>query len=47
MASVILQGDAAVTQYRYPMPLPGVPEFSGTYEDTRVYALALAVDFKP
>jgi long-chain fatty acid transport protein len=47
VASVILQGDAAVTQHRYPMPLPGVPEFSGTYEDTRVYALALAVDFKP
>lgn len=47
VASVVLQGDAAVTQHRYPVPLPGVPEFSGTYEDTRVYALGLAVDFKP
>ena len=44
-ASVTLQGDASVNQYQHPLPLPGVPQFTGVYESTRVYALGLAADF--
>jgi hypothetical protein len=44
--SVILQGDADVVQDTQPLPLPGIPALTGRYEDTRVYALALAADFR-
>lgn len=44
--SVILQGDAEVDQTGHPLPLPGIPQFNGTYEDTRVYVASLAVDFQ-
>jgi long-chain fatty acid transport protein len=43
--SVVLQGDAQVVQPTHPLPLPGIPPLTGTYEDTRVYMLALAADF--
>ena len=43
--SVVLQGDAHVVQLTHPLPLPGIPQLTGTYEDTRVYMLALAADF--
>jgi long-chain fatty acid transport protein len=42
---VILQGDANVEQLTHPLPLPGIPHLTGTYEDTRVYMFALAADF--
>ncbi len=44
-ASVILQGDAWVNQYLHPLPLPGIPQFTGVYESTRLYAVGLAADF--
>jgi long-chain fatty acid transport protein len=43
--SVILQGDANVEQLTHPLPLPGIPQLTGKYEDTRVYMIALAADF--
>jgi len=43
--SVVLPGNADVTQLTHPLPLPGIPPLTGTYEDTRVYMLAVAVDF--
>ena len=43
--SVVLQGDADVVQLTHPLPLPGIPPLTGTYEDTRVYMLAIAADF--
>lgn len=45
-ASVIIQGDADVVQTTHPVPLPGIPELTGKYEDTRVYLVALAADFR-
>jgi long-chain fatty acid transport protein len=44
--SVVLQGTADVVQLTHPLPLPGIPPLTGTYEDTRVYMLAVAADFK-
>lgn len=43
--SVVMPGNADVTQLTHPLPLPGIPPLTGTYEDTRVYMLAVAVDF--
>lgn len=43
--SVVLQGDADVGQLTHPLPLPGIPPLTGTYENTRVYMLAIAADF--
>ncbi len=43
--SVVLQGNADVVQLTHPLPLPGIPPLIGTYEDTRVYMLAIAADF--
>jgi len=43
--SVVLQGTADVVQLTHPLPLPGIPPLTGTYQDTRVYMLAVAVDF--
>jgi long-chain fatty acid transport protein len=43
--SVLFQGDAEVVQLTHPLPLPGIPPLTGTYQDTRVYLLALAADF--
>jgi long-chain fatty acid transport protein len=43
--SVVLQGAADVVQLTHPLPLPGIPPLTGTYEDTRVYMLAIAADF--
>jgi long-chain fatty acid transport protein len=43
--SFVLQGNADVMQLTHPMPLPGIPPLTGTYEDTRVYMLAIAADF--
>jgi len=43
--SVVLQGTADVVQLTHPLPLPGIPPLTGTYEDTRVYMLAIAADF--
>jgi long-chain fatty acid transport protein len=43
--SVLLQGDANVVQLTHPLPLPGIPPLTGTYEDTRAYMLAIAADF--
>jgi long-subunit fatty acid transport protein len=42
---VTFQGDADVVQLTHPLPLPGIPQLTGTYEDTRVYMIALAADF--
>jgi long-chain fatty acid transport protein len=42
---VTFQGDAHVEQLTHPLPLPGIPQLTGTYEDTRVYMIALAADF--
>lgn len=44
--SVTLQGDADVVQLTHPLPLPGIPPLTGTYESTRIYLLALAADFR-
>jgi long-chain fatty acid transport protein len=44
--SVVQQGDAHVVQTSYPLPLPGIPPLTGRYQDTRVYAVAVAADFK-
>lgn len=44
--SVVFQGDAEVLQTQHPLPLPGIPQFTGRYEDTHVYALGLAADFR-
>lgn len=44
--SVILQDDADVVQVTHPVPLPGIPALTGRYEDTRVYVVALAADFR-
>jgi len=44
--AVTLQGDADVVQANHPLPLPGIPEFTGTYTDTRLYLLSLAADFR-
>jgi hypothetical protein len=43
--SVVLQGVADVVQLTHPLPLPGIPPLTGTYQDTRVYMLAIAGDF--
>jgi long-chain fatty acid transport protein len=43
--SVVLQGDADVAQTAHPLPLPGIPQLTGTYDNTRVYMIALAADF--
>jgi long-chain fatty acid transport protein len=43
--SLVLQGDAEAVQLTHPLPLPGIPQMTGTYEDTRVYMIALAADF--
>ena len=43
--SVVLQGSTDVVQLTHPLPLPGIPPLTGTYEDTRVYMLAVAADF--
>jgi long-chain fatty acid transport protein len=43
--SVVLQSTADVVQLTHPLPLPGIPPLTGTYEDTRVYMLAIAADF--
>jgi hypothetical protein len=45
--SVVLQGTADVVQLTHPLPLPGIPPLTGTYENTRVYMLAIAADFTP
>lgn len=44
--SVIQQGEAKVVQAAHPLPLPGIPQFTGIYEDTRVYLVSLAADFR-
>ena len=44
--STIFQGDAEVVQVQHPLPLPGVPSFTGTYEGTRVYLVTVAADFR-
>lgn len=44
--SLTAQDDAEVVQAAHPLPLPGIPEFTGKYRDTRVYMLALATDFR-
>jgi long-chain fatty acid transport protein len=45
--AVIFQGDADVVQLTHPLPLPGIPQMTGSYDDTRVYMIALAADFMP
>ena len=45
--SMIVQGDADVVQLTHPLPLPGIPQMTGSYDDTRVYMIALAADFMP
>jgi len=44
--SVVFQGDADVVHTTNALPLPGVPPLVGTYEDGRVYLLALGADFR-
>lgn len=44
--SVIVQGEADVVQATHPIPLPGIPQLTGTYDDTRVYVVSLAADFR-
>ena len=43
---VMLQGDAHVVQTQHPLPLPGIPDFTGSYQDTRVYLLSLAAGYR-
>lgn len=43
--SVTQQGDAQVVQTAHPLPLPGIPGFTGVYADTRVFVVSLAADF--
>lgn len=44
-ATVTFQGDAVVAQQTHPLPLPGIPQLTGSYAETTVYMLALAADF--
>ncbi len=44
--TVMLQGDARVVQAVHPLPVPGIPTYTGRYADTRVYALGLGADFR-
>jgi long-chain fatty acid transport protein len=46
-ASIVFQGGARVDQTTHPVPLPGIPPLTGRYEDTRVFLLAVAADFRP
>jgi long-chain fatty acid transport protein len=43
--SVVFQGDVYVAQPVAPLPLPGIPPLTGTYQDGHVYMLMLAADF--
>jgi len=44
--TVMLQGDTRVVQAMHPLPVPGIPTYTGRYTDTRVYALGLGADFR-
>lgn len=44
--SVTAQGEADVVQGTHPVPLPGIPQLTGTYDDTRVYVVSLGADFQ-
>jgi long-chain fatty acid transport protein len=43
--SISVQADARVVQTTHPLPLPGRPPLTGTFDATRVYMLVLAADF--
>jgi long-chain fatty acid transport protein len=43
--SVVDQGNANVVQTTHPLPLPGIPPLTGTFENARIYLLAVAADF--
>jgi long-chain fatty acid transport protein len=45
--SVISQGKVRVAQDTYPVPLPGIPNVTGTISGSRVYALGLTADYRP
>ena len=46
-ASVISQGDVRIAQESYPVPLPGIPPVTGRVENSRIYVVGLAVDYRP
>lgn len=46
-ASVINQGDVRIAQESYPVPLPGIPPVTGRVENSRIYVVGLAVDYRP
>ncbi len=45
--SVISQGKVRVEQDTYPVPLPGIPNVTGTISGSRVYVLGLTADYRP
>ena len=45
--SVINQGDVRIAQESYPVPLPGIPPVTGKVENSRIYVVGLAVDYRP
>ena len=46
-ASAINQGDVRIAQESYPVPLPGIPPVTGRVENSRIYVVGLAVDYRP
>ena len=46
-ASVVSQGDVRIAQESYPVPLPGIPPVTGRVENSRIYVVGLAVDYRP
>jgi long-chain fatty acid transport protein len=45
--SVVSQGKVRVAQDTYPVPLPGIPNVTGTINGSRVYVLGLTADYRP
>ena len=45
--SVINQGKVRVAQDTYPVPLPGIPNVTGTISGSRVYVLGVTADYRP
>ena len=45
--SVINQGKVRVAQDTYPVPLPGIPSVTGTFNGSRVYVLGFTADYRP
>jgi len=45
--SVISQGTVTVAQDTHPVPLPGIPQVTGTISGSRVYVLGLTANYRP